>query len=98
MANYPKEKTIENTIRSFLKSIGAKIIKIHGSAFTQAGIPDLIGCYAGRTLAFEVKKPGGRLTKLQDHELAEWRKAGAIAGKVESVEDVKNLLKGEVNE
>ena len=92
------EKSIVTAIRKYLKSIGAKTHKTHGSALGHAGTPDILGAHAGRPLALEVKKPGGHLTKLQDHELAEWAKAGAIAGRVESVEDVKNLLKGEVNE
>ena len=92
------EKSIVEAIRKYLKSIGAKTYKTHGSALSHAGTPDILGVLAGRALALEAKKPGGRLTKLQDHELAEWRKAGAIAGRVESVEDVKNLLKGEPHE
>ena len=96
----PSERSIVDAIRKYLKSIGAKTHKTHGSALGHAGTPDILGVYTrcdGKVsmLALEVKKPNGRLTKLQDHELAEWKKAGAIAGRVESVEDVKNLLKGE---
>ena len=95
------EASIVAAIRKYLKSIGAKTHKTHGSTLGHAGTPDILGVYTRcdgkvQMLALEVKKPGGRLTKLQDHELAEWAKAGAIAGRVESVEEVKKLI-GEPN-
>jgi hypothetical protein len=91
------EKSRIDAIRRYLKSIGAKTHKTHGGPCGHAGAPDILGAYAGRPLALEVKKPGGRLTRLQIKELAEWEKAGAISGQVESVQDVKNLLKGEIH-
>jgi hypothetical protein len=66
-------------------------VKTHGSVYS-AGQPDLLGCYQGRTLALEVKRPGGRPTKLQLATLEKWRNAGAIAAVVRSVEDVRELL------
>jgi hypothetical protein len=92
------EKSITAAIRRYLKSIGAKVYKIHGSGMGVNGAPDLLGAYAGRPLALEVKQPGKCLTTLQEKELKELTAAGAIAARVESVEDVKNLLKGEPHE
>jgi Holliday junction resolvase len=89
------EKSIVDAIRKYLKSIGAKTYKMHGGPHGHAGAPDIIGAHAGRPLALEVKQPGENPTPIQRHELAAWEKAGAIAGCVRSVEDTKNLLKGE---
>ena len=89
------ERSITAAIQKYLKSIGAKAVKIHGGPMSHAGTPDILGAYRGTPLALEVKKPGGHLSKIQIHELLEWKKAGAIAGKVESVQDVKNLIEGE---
>jgi hypothetical protein len=67
------------------------VIKTHGSMYS-AGQPDLLGCYQGRTLALEVKRPGGKPTKLQAAILKKWGAAGAITGVVTSVEEVEKLL------
>jgi Holliday junction resolvase len=88
------EKSITLSIRKYLKSIGAKVYKIHGSGMGVNGAPDLLGAYAGRPLALEVKQPGEQLTALQEKELKELAAAGAIAARVESVEDVKKIIGG----
>ena len=49
------EQTIQSEILKYLKSVGAYTIKV--SAATKAGIPDIIGCYKGRFIAIEVKRP-----------------------------------------
>lgn len=66
--------------------------KTHGGMYGTAGIPDIIACIHGRFCAFEVKQPGGRLTRLQEAALKKIEDAGGVAGKVTSVEDVKKLL------
>jgi hypothetical protein len=86
------EKTIVAAIRRYLEDIGAKTYKTHGGPFSHAGAPDILGCLNGRALALEVKRPGAAVTQLQAVELRSWERAGAIAGRVESVQDVKNLL------
>ena len=40
--------------------------KEHGGMYGTAGIPDIIACIGGRFVAFEVKTPTGKLTKLQE--------------------------------
>ena len=86
------EKSIVDAIRRYLKSIGAKVEKQHGTIYGRNGVPDLLGCYQGRCLALEVKRPGEKTTPLQQYELSQWIGAGAIAGRVESVKQVKELL------
>lgn len=60
-----------------------------------AGEPDIDCCYRGRAVKLEVKRPGGKPTKLQEATLGKWKAAGAIVGVVHSVEDVKELLRGD---
>lgn len=60
-------------------------VKIHGSAYQDAGTPDILGCYAGRMFALEVKTPRGRVTPIQARTLARWEQTGAVAAVVRSV-------------
>lgn len=95
--NQPSEKAIVNAIKSYLDKLpGCYVIKTYGNVYS-AGQPDLLGCFQGRTLALEVKRPGGKPTKLQMAMLKKWEAAGAIAAVVHSVEEVKELLGGSGN-
>jgi len=89
------ETAITEAIMRWLRARGAHVIKTYGGPYRR-GLPDLIGVYRGRALALEVKRPGGKPTKLQEYELGRWAAAGAVAGVVTSVEDAKRLLE-EVN-
>jgi len=91
------EKAIVNSIKRYLDKLpGCYVVKTHGSIYG-AGQPDLLGCYQGRTLALEVKRPGRKPTKLQQAVLKKWEAAGAIAAVVTSAEDVRELLDGRQN-
>lgn len=72
------EKSIETAIRKALEKRGCLVRKRHGGGYgTLAGEPDLYGCYTGLAFVIEVKRPGGKLTPLQERRLKEWRDAGA---------------------
>lgn len=73
------EKYYVGKLRAALVEMGAKVIKHHGGAYSQAGEPDLIACLAGRCVVIEVKRVGGVLTGLQKLRLAEWERSGAAA-------------------
>ena len=68
------------------------IVKTQGGP-NRRGLPDLIGCYRGRSIAWEVKIPGGRPTPLQAAEIERWRKAGALSAVVTSVDEARDLLR-----
>jgi len=57
-----------------------------------AGIPDIICCIDGRFVAFEVKTPSGKLTKLQEITIQRINDANGKAYKVTSVEEVIQIL------
>ncbi len=68
--------------------------KTHGGMYGTAGIPDIIACMDGRFYAFEVKQPGGRLSRLQEVTLNKIVAAGGVAVMVTSVDEVKKALAG----
>jgi hypothetical protein len=89
------EKDIVAAILRHLKSRSRCFAwKTHGGMYGTAGIPDIIACVDGRFYAFEVKQPGGKLTRLQKIALGKIQAAGGMAVKVISVEEVKRALDG----
>jgi len=88
------EKEITNAIMQYLKKQPHCFCwKEHGGMYGTAGIPDIICCYNGRFVTFEVKAPGGRLTKLQDFVLKRIGQAGGVAVKVSSLDEVKEIIR-----
>lgn len=87
------EKDIVNSIMQYLKTLdGCFAYKHHGGQYGPAGIPDIICCYKSKFVAFEVKQPNGRVTKLQEIILHKIRDAGGVAYVVYSLNDVKEIL------
>lgn len=90
-----KEKTITNQILKYLKSEPECFaFKEHGGIYGVSGIPDIICCYKGKFMAFEVKTTQGRLSKLQEITIKRINESGGMAFKVTSLQEVKNILKG----
>ena len=74
----PSERAIVKTLLSCLNSMPyTKAIKLHGSAFTEAGTPDILCICFGIPFLIEVKKLGGVISKLQEVRLGQWRNAQA---------------------
>ena len=87
------EKDIVYAILRYLKKVPFCFAwKTHGGLYGTAGIPDVIVCVGGQFFAFEVKQPGGSLTKIQENVIQRIRGAGGKAYKVTSVENVKAIL------
>jgi Holliday junction resolvase len=86
------EATLQRKIQAAVKAAGGKVIKIHGGQFSVAGTPDLIGTLNGRPFAVEVKVPGGKVTKLQEHELEAWKAQGWNVGVAYSVEEAMGII------
>mgnify|MGYP004477218787 CR=1 FL=1 len=94
-----KEKTITNQILKYLKSEPECFaFKEHGGIYGVSGIPDVICCYKGKFVAFEVKTLQGKLSKLQEIMIKRINNAGGMAFKVTSLQEVKDILKGVVPE
>ena len=88
------EREIVAAIKKYLSSLGSDVFfwKEHGSVYGTNGVPDIICCYKGRFLGLECKLPGGRLTELQKCAIEKINRAGGVACRVESVEDVKRVI------
>ena len=90
-----KEKTIINQILKYLKSFPECFaFKEHGGLYGTSGIPDIIVCYKGKFVAFEVKTEKGKLSKLQEITIEKIKNANGVAFKVTNLEEVKEILKG----
>ncbi len=88
------ERDLIAAIKRYLTSLGGDVFyfKEHGGPYGTSGMPDIIACYKGRFLGLEAKLPGGRLTELQKRAIEKINRAGGIARRVESVEDVKAII------
>ena len=88
------EKDITNKILKYLKTLDkCYCFKEHGGSYGSAGIPDIICCYRGRFVAFEVKTAKGKTTKLQEVNIRNIREACGVALVVRSLDEVKDALK-----
>ena len=89
----PRESTIVSAIMQALKYVpGLVVRKRWGTTMAVAGDPDLTGCYCGRHFELEVKAPDGRLSRIQEVRLKEWRQAGAMVAVVHSPEEALAIL------
>ena len=88
-----READIVRAILTHLRSLdGCFCWKEHGGPYGTNGIPDIICCYHGRFVAFEVKTDTGKPTRLQEAVIRRINAAGGTALVVRSVEDVKAAL------
>lgn len=85
-----KEKSITNAILKYLRSLDNCFYwKEHGGMYGTAGIPDIICCLDGRFIGIEVKRPDGKVSRLQEVTLRKIEEASGIAIVAYSVDDVK---------
>lgn len=88
-----RESDIVKKILKYLKSVeGCFFWKEHGGMYGTAGIPDIICCYRGRFIGFEVKTDVGEPTKLQLSAIRKIKAAGGNALVVRSVEEARAVI------
>lgn len=75
-----------------IEKMGGYVIKIHVSAYQSQGEPDLICCYKGRFVAFELKVKGNKPSALQLEKIEDIKRAGGIALPVYSINEIKETL------
>lgn len=92
-----EEKIFENKIKDFLKSLpNTWFFKHWAGAYSQKGIPDIIGCINGQFIGIEVKASKGTPSPLQVRTVNLIKDAGGYAIIVypDQFDDLKiNLLK-----
>lgn len=84
-----KEKQIENQIKKWLEQQGYWWMKVHGDLFQKAGVPDILACINGRFVGIEVKRPGGKVSALQEYNIEQIRASGGVAFVATSIEEVR---------
>lgn len=86
------ETAIVKKCMALIRECGGYVIKTQPPG-VPSGTPDLLACIAGVMYAIEVKRPGNKPTKLQEHRLKQWRDAGAVAVWVDSVDALADLIR-----
>lgn len=93
MPDKPLESNITKSILKYLRGLdGCFAWKEHGGMYGTTGIPDVICCYQGRFLAFEVKVPGNKPTAIQQAMIEKINNAKGKAYIVYSVKDVRGII------
>ena len=91
----PEAKIVAAVVR-MLEKRGALVVNIHGSVYSRAGTPDLVGVLPGGVaFCLEVKTPDGVASKLQERAIRRWSERGARAAVVRSVEDAERVCFGD---
>lgn len=89
----PKESSLVNAIMRRLKALPSSWwIKFHGTGFSFAGVPDIIGCVRGRMVCFEVKRVGNKPTRIQRHIHERIRNSGGVVAVVHNAAEALTVL------
>ena len=88
----PSEKSIVSKGMAIAMSLGFYAVKLHGSAYSLVGIPDVMCLKGGRAYFIEFKRPGEDPTKIQQHRIRELIAHGCPSTVCRSAGDVKEFL------
>ncbi|HHW41276.1 MAG TPA: hypothetical protein GXX19_09030 [Syntrophomonadaceae bacterium] len=88
------EKDIQNGIRQFLRMNGFFVIRNQQGLGSHPGMTDLTAVKDGQVYWIEIKKPGGRLSRVQEKFRDSIRAAGGNWMVATSVEDVIREIPG----
>ena len=93
MAMTPEGK-VKKKIKEYLVTTGAWYYMPVSNGMGRVGCPDILVCYKGYFLAFEVKSPGKIANTManQDREIAGINNAKGVAIVVDSVEQVMEVI------
>jgi hypothetical protein len=87
------ESQIQAAILRFLRTLGPLCWAIKAAVCNERGVPDILCCYKGRFVGFEVKTAKGKISGPQRTQNERIRRACGRAVVVRSVEDVQTVLK-----
>jgi Holliday junction resolvase len=87
------ESQIQAKILKFLRALGPICWVIKAAVCNERGVPDILCCYKGRFVGFEVKTAKGRISGPQRVQNERIRRACGRAVVVRSVADVRVVLK-----
>lgn len=88
------EKKVKQRVAKQLKEIGAYFFYPATGGYGRNGVPDIVGCYDGKFFGIECKAGAGKVTALQERELARILNASGMAFVVneQNMDDIKGLL------
>jgi hypothetical protein len=89
--SHKSEKKIQAEILKYLNSL-PRCRAYDIITTSERGVPDILACYHGKFVAFEVKKPLERPKPLQLKQMERIRLAGGVAMPVVCVDDVQVIL------
>jgi Holliday junction resolvase len=84
------EQAIQKKITDKLNKSGWFVVKLIKTNVN--GVTDLIACKAARCVWIEVKKQGGKLSKLQEFTIKQMRAKGLSVIVAYGIEDIKELI------
>lgn len=91
-----REESVFNKVKKILDSTRRREplwwYRTHGGGRTKIGLPDIHVTYYGRSVWIELKKPGGKASKIQLRRIKEIKAAGGIAFVADCAEDVHSGL------
>ena len=87
-----KESVFQKDAIKLIESLGGYVIKTHVSAYQSQGEPDLVCCYKGYFVAFELKIPGNKPSELQKLKMNKIQRAGGTAIAAYSLKDIEVIL------
>jgi hypothetical protein len=85
------EGRVKDAIRNWLKGQGAYVFSPVQTGMGSRTL-DLLVCWRGRFVAIEVKRPGGKATRLQLQIMADIRATGGTAFCTDSLEDCQQAI------
>jgi Holliday junction resolvase len=88
----PTEKSIVAKGMAVARGLGFYAVKLHGSAYSLAGIPDVLCLRDGKAYFIEFKRPGEEPTKIQQHRIRELIAHGCPTTVCRSPGDVREFL------
>lgn len=88
------EAKVKTKVVKILREYGAYYIMPVTGGYGNSGAPDFLVCYRGRFIGIECKAGKGRLTALQERNLAEINRSGGYALLVneDNIHEVTNIL------
>jgi hypothetical protein len=86
------EATIQALILKFLRTLGPACWVIKAAVCNERGVPDILCCYKGRFIGFEVKTTTGRISGPQRVQNERIRRACGRAVVVRGIADVQAVL------
>lgn len=91
---FANETALRKAAHAWLRQIPfTKLVKIHGSAFGEAGIPDTLMVWRGLAVWFEWKVPGNKASAIQETQMRRLRHAGSPCFVCYSLADVETAVR-----